>query len=102
MKSQSHEKADPILYRTYYSLMLRDILFYLGYDSTRQNKRILHEWHKRVLGFKSIAGGKDETVKQFLFEVGVFWAERGIFIRTNRKQPINILELPLKDIWDKL
>ena len=102
MKSQSHEKADPILYRTYYSLMLRDILFYLGYDSTRQNKQILHEWHKRVLGFKSIAGGKDETVKQFLFEVGVFWAERGIFVRANRKQEIGIEQKPLKDIWDKL
>lgn len=82
--------------------MLRDILFYLGYDSTRQNKRILHEWHKRVLGYTSIAGKEDNVIKNFLFEVGVFWAERGIFVRTNRKQEIGIENQPLKEIWGKL
>jgi hypothetical protein len=39
---------------------------------------------------------------RFLCEVGIFWAERGIFVRTNRKQEIGIEQKPLKDIWDKL
>ena len=54
------------------------------------------------MGYKTIAGTTDEALGRFLCEVGIFWAERGIFVRTNRKQPINILELPLKEIWDLL
>jgi hypothetical protein len=94
--------ADPILYRTYYSLVLRDILYHLGYDTTRRNKDILHDFHKRILGYNTIAGRTQEVVSRFIFEVGVFWAERGIFVRMNRKQEIGIEEKPLSEVWSKL
>ena len=82
--------------------MLRDILYHLGYDTSKKNKEILHAFHKRVLGYESIAGCHDSILKTFLFEVGVFWAERGIFVRTNSRQEIGIENEDLDKIWDKL
>ena len=104
MKSSVLNKdiADPILYRLYWSLMTRDILYKLGYDTTKKNKEILHAFHKRILGYETIAGRSDEVVKRFLYEVAIFWAERGIFVRMNGRQEVGIEDRPLSEIWNKL
>jgi len=95
--------ADPILYRTYWSLMLSDILHQQGKDATKKNKDELHEFHKTLLGYDSIAGKPHEIVSLFLFEVAVYWAvEHGIFVRTSGKQPIGIERMDLKDVWKLL
>ena len=94
--------AEPIVYRLYWSIILRDVLFYLGFDSTRKNKQIVHEFHKRVLGYETIAGQSKEIVSTFIPEVLLFWAERGVFIRSNRKQEIGMENQPLSQIWEKL
>lgn len=78
--------------------MISDILFNLGFDSTKENKMILHDFHKRVLGYKTIAGVSEETIRHFLRDVGVFWAERGIFVRTRKIQPIGIEHMAFSDI----
>jgi len=93
------ELADPRLYRTYWKFVLGDILFKLGFEPTRDNKHILHDFHKRVLGYETIAGRSQEVVSRFIFEVCVFWAvEKGIFVRTSSKQPYDIEHRPLKEI----
>jgi hypothetical protein len=103
MKSQAKNNiADPILYRLYWSIVLREILYHLGYDATRRNKSILHTFHKRVLGYSSTAGESREIYSNFISEVLLLWAERGIFIRTKRDQPVNIQDMELSKIWDKL
>ena len=97
--------ADPLLYRVYWSIMLNSILEKLPEtDITMENKVILHNFHKRILKYKSIAGISHEQLSQFLFEVGVFWAERGIFVKTSRKQLKfkDIEKLPLNLIWKYL
>ena len=99
------ESADPHLYKVYWSLMLNDILVKLGEESdcifppTKGNKEILHNFHKRILGYETIAGRSQEVVSRFIFEVCVFWAtEYGFFIRTSGNQPENIADLPLSEI----
>jgi hypothetical protein len=94
--------ADPILYRTYWGLFLEDILLKLKFVPTAKNKQILHDFHKRVLGYETIAGRSREIVSMFIFEASVFWAERGIFARTSRKQEWGIENMPLAELWDKL
>ena len=113
MTFQSEHIADHLLYRTYYKLILGDILYHLGHEPTAKNKDILHKFHKRVLGYKTIAGLTQEQLSVFLFAVGVFWAERGIFVRTRKVQPIGIenrafsdyVKMPngeMKQVWDLL
>jgi len=102
MKLKNEDIADPILYRTYWSLMLSDILHKLGYDATQENKSILHGFHKDALGYKSISGLERERLSKFLLEVVVFWGERGIFVRSSRKHEIGIEDKDLADIWDLL
>jgi hypothetical protein len=101
-RTKASDKADHILYRTYWSLMLSDILHKLGYDATERNKEILHDFHKRILDYKTIADETQEIVSTFLFEVVCFWSQRGIFVRTNANQEIGIEEKELKDIWGLL
>jgi hypothetical protein len=97
------EIADPILYRLYFSLVLGDILFKLGYSPTKKNKELLHDFHKRIFGYKTISGQPHEAVSHFIFECCVFWAsEFGFFIRTSKKQPYDIESLPLEQCWDYL
>lgn len=98
--SVTHEDiADPILYRVYFSLMIPDILHELGFDATKENKAILHEFHKRILNYKTIAGMPQSIVSMFLQEVTIFWAsEFGIFVRTSGKQEKGIEWLPLKKV----
>jgi hypothetical protein len=103
MKSQAKNNiADPIIYRLYWSIVCRDILNHLGYDSTRKNKNILHEFHKRVLGYETTAGQSQEIMSTFVAEVLLYWAEKGWFIRNNRKQDLGIENEELSKIWDKL
>ena len=102
MKSNQADKADHLLYRTYYSLMASDILHKLGFDATQENKKTLHEFHKRVLGYKSIADVSHETISHFLRDVGIFWAERGIFVRSRATQPWGLEDMPLSELWDVL
>jgi hypothetical protein len=101
MKSSqvSSDICDPILYRLYFGLMAEDILFHLGFEPTAKNKEILHEFHKRVLGYSTISGRKEEVVSRFLQEVTIFWSvEKGIFVRTSRKQPLWIELMGFSDI----
>ena len=99
------ELADPHLYRLYWKLMLEDILDKLGKETdcifppTKENKLILHDFHKRILGYETIAGRSQEVVSRFLFEVGVLWSvEMGIFVRTSTMQPFDIENRPLSEI----
>jgi hypothetical protein len=79
--------------------MCEDILFHLGFEPTAKNKEILHEFHKRVLGYSTISGRKEEVVSRFLQEVTIFWSvEKGIFVRTSRKQPLWIELMGFSDI----
>jgi len=94
--------ADPILYRLYWSLILGDILHKLGYDATKENKMILHDFHKRILEYDSIAGKTQEGVSKFIFEVGVLWSWMGIFFRTKSSQPMDIEQRPLREVWEHL
>jgi len=95
--------ADHVLYRLYFSLMMQDILHKQGYDATQENKAKLHEFHKRILGYESIAGKSHDVLSRFLFDVTCFWAvEKGIFVRTSKKQPINIQDMPLSQCWEWL
>jgi hypothetical protein len=96
------EFADPLLYRTYWTLCLGDILFYLGYEPTKEAKLLLHEFHKRVLGYDSTANRTQEVVSRFIQDVCIFWAERGIFVRTSGKQPMYIELMDFKDVKDLL
>lgn len=82
--------------------MMGDVLHKLGYDATNENKFILHDFHKKVLNYKSIAGLSYERLSKFLLEVFVYWAERGIFVRTSKKQDLGIEDQALSKIWDKL
>ena len=95
--------ADPLLYRTYWSLVLSDILFHLGYDATAANKELLHAFHKRVLLYDGTAGRTQEVMSRFIQDCCIFWAvEYGIFVRTSRRQPLHLEMLPLSEIWDIL
>lgn len=97
------EIADPILYRTYWSLVCGDILEFLGFPTTQQNKLILHEFHKRITGYKSIAGKSQRTVSDFILNVVIFWqTEFGIFIRTSGKQTTDMIDKPLSECWEIL
>ena len=97
------EVADPILYRAYYKLVMQDILDFLGYPATQQNKLILHEFHKRITGYKSIAGKSHRTVSDFILNVVIFWqTEFGIFIRTSGRQTTDMIDKPLSECWEIL
>lgn len=103
MKSTSDDIADPILYRVYFKLMMSDILHELGFDATKENKAILHDFHKRILKYKTIKGMPHSVVSMFLLEVTIFWAtEFGIFVRTSAKQNKGIEWLPFKKVKDLL
>jgi len=103
MISNGEDIADPILYRTYWSIVQRDILYHLGFDATKKNKLILHEFHKRILGYKTIAGRSRVVVERFILEVIIFWqTEFGWFIRSSRKHYIGMENEPLSKLWDKL
>ncbi len=82
--------------------MMADILHKLGHDATPKNKQILHDFHKRVLDYKSIADASQTTLSKFLLEVSIYWAERGIFVRSKEKQPLGIEDMPLSECWDLL
>jgi hypothetical protein len=100
--SARNEIADPVLYRLYWGVQLPDILHKIGFDATEKNKRVLHDFHKRVLNYTTIAGRSQDIVSLFLFEVGCYWANHGIFVRSKENQPFNLLDLELKDCWQYL
>lgn len=102
MESSPDNRADSVLYRLYWGLCLNDILFKQNFAVTEENKKMLHEFHKKVLGYKTISNESDEVVSQFIKEVCLFWGERGIFVRTSRKQPRWIEWMALRNIWDIL
>lgn len=103
MRSRNDDIADPVLYRTYWSIVCTDILHKIGFDATKENKEILHAFHKRILGYKTIAGQSHLRVSRFILEVVIFWqTEFGFFVRTSRKQPMDILDMPLEKCWELL
>jgi hypothetical protein len=100
---KKHEPADPVLYRLYWSIICRDVLYKLGYDASKKNKEILHEFHKRVLGYETISGLSQEALSLFILSVSLFWAEtHGFFIRTSRKQKEGIENMELSKLWNVL
>jgi hypothetical protein len=96
--AQNNDPADHSLYRLYWRLCLSDILFHLGFEPTKEAKLLLHDFHKRVLGYETISGRTQEVVSRFIAEMTVFWAERGIFVRTSGKQPLYIEEMGFSDM----
>jgi hypothetical protein len=101
--TEKDEIADPVLYRLYFGFMIPDILHKIGENATDNTKQELHEFHKKVLGYLSIAGQSQETVSMFLFQVCVWWAvEKGLFVRTKEEQPIDIELRPLSEVWQWL
>jgi hypothetical protein len=109
------------LFKLYWKLCLGDILFHLGvqdgyltngYPATASAKALLHDFHKRVLGYESISGFDREQMSVFLAEMVLFWAHHGIFVRTSRRQPLYIEDMDLFDeivvegkkvrVWDLL
>lgn len=102
MKYKDTEKAHPKLYRLYYGFMLVDLAKKLGLEPTQYVKDRLHEIHKKYLKYPTTSGISHHLMSKFLFEVGALWACHGIFVRTKEEQPLNIEELPLKEIWSLL
>lgn len=100
--------ANHLLYRVYFKLMLGDVCAFLGCEPTSENKKILHDFHKRVLGFSTISGKSEETVSRFLRGVEILWAEQGLFVRSSGRQPEGIENMELsamykgKRVWDLL
>lgn len=81
------EKADPFYYRVYFRVMLPDLLKKLNAEITPKNKKLIHDFNKKVLGYESISGLSEEVLRFFMYEVAAWWAtERGIFICTSKKQ----------------
>jgi hypothetical protein len=103
MSAQGEDRELAKLYRTYWSLILCDILEKLGEAPTRENKLRLHEAHKKIYETDSISGRPFEYVSEFVFTIVAWYAtEMGIFIRTSGKMPENIAEMDLKDCWEYL
>jgi hypothetical protein len=101
--TEKDEIADPVLYRLYWGFMLGDILFKIKNEYPHLKKEDLHEFHKKELGYPTIAGQSQETVSMFLFQVCVWWAvEKGLFVRTKEEQPIDIEWRPLHEVWHLL
>lgn len=100
--SRDKERAEHLLYKVYFRLCLEDILNHLRVEPTAEAKTILHDFHKRVLGYKTIAGESHEAVSRFIQKVCLFWAERGLFVRTSKKQPPLIQWMELADVWELL
>jgi len=90
------------LYRLYWKLITEDILKKLGCGSSKEEKQILHSFHKRVLKYDSIAGKSANIISLFISEVILFWAERGIFVRSSSKQKWGMEDKPLSKLWSKL
>jgi hypothetical protein len=93
------DRADPVLYRLYWRYCLTDILQKLGFDASRELKEYLHEFHKRILDYKSTKDLTQEEMSLFISKVCLFWAEHGMFVRTKKGQPPKIQELPLSVCW---
>lgn len=102
MTSTQANSEEALLYRTYWKLVLGDILHGLGHDATKDNKVILHDFHKRILQYKTIAGLPYERLSKFILEVTIFWGERGLFVRTKANQPLDMTDRALKDMWKYL
>ena len=102
MKSTQNERAEHLLYKVYWKLVLSDILTKQGFEDTKEAKDLLHDFHKRVLGYPTISNESHEVVSLFIQKVVLFWGERGIFVRTSKKQPYLMEFMDLADCWDLL
>jgi hypothetical protein len=98
MRSDS-DKADPRLYRLYWRYCLTDILNHLGFEPNKVHKECVHAFHKRILNYKTTQNITQGEMEMFIFNVCLFWAERGVFVRTKKGQPEKILQLPLSVCW---
>jgi len=103
MNSQENNEKTHKLYRLYWSLILSDACIKTGWKPTKRNKLLLHEAHKKIYECDSIAGRPYEYVSDFITTIVAHYAiELGIFLRTDKKMPENIDELPLGKCWDFL
>lgn len=93
--------------------MLPDIAHKLEIDATPYVKERLHDIHKKYLKYNTTQGISHERMSKFLFEVCALWACHGMFVRTNKNQPIGIeeraftdlIKMPdgtMKRVWDLL
>lgn len=97
--NSNQNRAEHLLYRVYYKLIIPDVLYHLGFDVNTENKSILHDFHKRMFGYKTTAGMTQEKFSHFLAEVMLFWAEtKGIFVRSKKDQPIGIEQKGFTDM----
>ena len=88
------------LYKTYWALILPDICLHLKLPITEENKRRLHDSHKKIYECESIAGRPYEYVSDFITTIVAWYAtEMGIFIRTRKDMPEDIDKLPLSKCW---
>jgi hypothetical protein len=91
------------LYRAYWALILPDACKHLDIPPTMDNKRRLHESHKKIFGCESIAGESYDFVSEFVYSTVAWYAvELGIFLRTSGAMPEDINDLPLSSCWEWL
>lgn len=102
MESFNQDSEEYRLYKLYWSLCLSDILTKLKLPINKEYKSLLHDYNKKVLGYRTISNESKEVISKFISEVCLYWGERGIFVRTSRRQPKNIEWMPLSTIWDLL
>ena len=91
------------LYRTYWALVMSDACIQLEVAPTKENKRRLHEAHKKIYGCESTSGFNYEEISKFVnYITGWYAQELGITLRTSGKQPENLDDLPLSESWNYL
>jgi hypothetical protein len=91
------------LLKLYWGLILVDACLANEIPPTAENKRRLHEAHKKIYRCKSISGQDVNFLSDFINEiVGWYASEMGYFIRTSGSMPPDINNMALEDCWEWL
>ena len=97
------ENKEHNYYAWYFGFLLPDLCESLRRLPTQKNKQKLHEEFKEYLGYVTISNLDDRELLRFIHKVLMVAArEKGIFIRTNSKQPKLIERYPLGKVWEYL
>ena len=87
----------------YFAYVLSDILVQMQKLPSKANKDIIHREFKEYLGVKTTVGMNDKQMRLFVNKVIMVCArEKGIFVRTNDKQPELLIDRPLGELWSCL
>ena len=87
----------------YWAHILSDILIQMQKLPIKENKDIIHREFKEYLGVKTTVGMNDKQMRLFVNKVIMVCArEKGIFVRTNDKQPELLIDRPLSELWEVL